>query len=86
MNNLFQELNNPQNLNNNSNNGLTQFINSFKNSSNPQQFLSKYIQNNPQAQNMYFMLQNSNKSPKEMFYLMAEKRGIDPNSIINMLK
>lgn len=78
MNSLFQELNQK--------NDLKQFIDIFKKSSNPQQLLLKYIQNNPQAQNMYLMLQNSNKTPKQLFYLMAQKKGVDPDSILKMLQ
>lgn len=85
MNSLFQELNQRDSLPTQRNN-LKQLVDTFKNSSNPQQLLNKYIQNNPQAQNIYFMLQNSNKSPKQLFYLMAKNKGIDPDSIISMLK
>ena len=58
MNSLFQELNQRNSIPTQRNN-LKQLVDTFKNSSNPQQLLNKYIQNNPQAQNMYFMLQNS---------------------------
>ena len=68
MNNLFQELNQSQQMPN----GLQQLISSFKNSSNPQEFVKQYIQNNPQFQNIYSMLKNSNRSPKELFYSLAE--------------
>ncbi len=65
MNSLYQQVNQI------SNNSLKQLINNFKNSSNPQEFLDNYIKNNPQMQNIYSMIQNSNKSPKELFYFMA---------------
>ena len=78
MNSLFQELNQK--------NDLKEFIDTLKKSSNPQQLLLKYIQNNPQAQNIYLMLQNSNKTPKQLFYLMAQKKGVDPDSILKMLQ
>ena len=68
------------------NNNLKQLIQSIKNNPNPRQFLLNYIQSNPQAQNIYNILQNSNKSPKELFYLMASQKGIDPNSILQLLK
>ena len=32
------------------------------------------------------MLQNSNQSPKDFFYFMAQKKGVDPDTILNMLK
>lgn len=68
------------------NSNLKQLISSFKNSNNPQEFLNSYIKNNPQAQNIYSMLQNSNKSPKELFYFLAQEKGIDPNTILSMLQ
>lgn len=75
--NLYQELNQRQQISNSSN--IKQFINMFKNSMNPQQILLNYINNNPMAKSLYSMLQNSNKSPKEMFFNMAKEKGIDPN-------
>lgn len=83
MNSLYQQLNPPL-PNNNSN--FKNFISAFKNNSNPQQFLLNYIKNNPQAQNIYKLLQNSNKSPKELFYELASQKGINPDDILNMLK
>lgn len=68
------------------NRNIQQLINSFKNSSNPREFLMQYIQNNPQVQNIYSMLQNSNRSPKDFFYYMAKQKGVDPDTILNMLK
>ena len=78
MNPLYQQLNQIPN------NSLKQLISNFKNSSNPQQFLNNYIKNNPQMQNIYSMIQNSNKSPKELFYYIAQQKGIDPDMILNM--
>ena len=83
MNNLFQQLNQNQMM---PNKNLQQLIANFKNSSNPRDFLRQYIQNNPQVQNIYSMLQNSNRSPKDFFYYMAEQKGVDPDTILNMLK
>ena len=37
-------------------------------------------------QNIYSMIQNSNKSPKELFYDIAQQQGVDPESILSMLK
>ena len=86
MNSLYQELNNKQNPIPQNNSGIRQFINMFKNSINPQQVLLNYLNTNPIAKNIYSMLQNSNKSPKELFFSMAKEKGVDPNQILNMLK
>lgn len=34
--------------------------------------------------NLYALIQNSGKSPKELFYSLAKEKGIDPQSIINL--
>ena len=72
MNSLFQDLNprqiSPQQQRNSN---IKQLINSFKNSSNQQEFLNNLIKSNPNMQNIYSLIQNSNKSPKELFYLLA---------------
>lgn len=85
MNSLYKQLN-QQILNQNNplshNNNLRQFIMNIKNNPNPQQLLLNYIQSNPQAQNIYNILQNSNKSPKELFYQLASQKGIDPDTIL----
>ena len=83
MNSLFQQLTQNQQL---PNRNLQQLINSFKNSSNPQEFIQQYIQNNPQVQNIYSMLKNSNRSPKDFFYYMAQQKGVDPEAILKLLK
>ena len=67
MNNLYQQLNQ-----NNMNKGLMQLINNFKRASNPQFFIESLIQSNPQMKNIYSALQKSNKTPKELFYLLAQ--------------
>ena len=89
MNSLYKQLN-QQILNQNNplshNNNLRQFIMNIKNNPNPQQLLLNYIQSNPQAQNIYNILQNSNKSPKELFYQLASQKGIDPDTILQLLK
>ena len=86
MNSLFQDLNprqiSPQQQRNSN---IKQLINSFKNSSNQQEFLNNLIKSNPNMQNIYSLIQNSNKSPKELFYLLAQQKNIDPNYILNML-
>ena len=83
MNSLYQQLNPQQN---NLNSNFKNFINIFKKSSNPQQLINGLMKNNPQMQNIYSQLQNSNKNPKQLFYELANQKGIDPNSILQLLK
>lgn len=85
MNSLYQQLNSKNQafpLNNN----LQQLINIFKASSNPQQAINRIIQNNPQLKNLYSLIKNNNKNPKDLFYSLANQRGVDPNSILKLLQ
>lgn len=41
---------------------------------------------NPQLQMIINMVKNSGKTPKELFYQLAQQRGVDPNSILQMFK
>ena len=86
MNSLYQQLNKIQGQTRSfsPSNGLKNFISMFKNSSNPQQLLNNTIKSNPQMRNLYALIQNSGKSPKELFYSLAKEKGIDPQSIINL--
>ena len=79
MNSLYQQLHdvNPQ---------LTQMANMMKASSNPQQLLMTMAQNNPKTRQILDFINKSNQSPKDLFYSMAKQKGINPDSIINLLK
>lgn len=85
MNNLYQQLTQNQPLPNNLQQ-IKQMANLFKNAKNPQQLISNMVNQNPQMRQMMNTLQNSGKSPKDLFYEMAKQKGIDPNQIINMLQ
>lgn len=76
-----------------SNNGMSAQIqsvkrmaNMLKGKSNPQQMLQMVAQQNPQMSQIMNMVNGSGMSPKQMFMNMAQQQGIDPNSIVNMLK
>ena len=58
-------------------------INSTKN---PQALIETMTKNNPQLQTVLTMVQNSNKSPKDIFYEMAQKNGLNPDEIVSQLK
>lgn len=83
MNSLYQQMN-TRNLLSNSN--VQQMANMMKAMKNPQAMLSQMSQSNPQVKQLMTMLQNSGKSPKELFYQVAQEQGVDPNEILNMLK
>ena len=58
----------------------------MKTMKNPQALLNQMSQNNPQVKQLMTMIQNSGKSPKELFYQVAQEKGVDPNEILKMLK
>ena len=89
MNSLYNQLNQNQIVNPSSVNNLAQIkqmINMFKGASNPQQLLMNMAKTNPQMQNVMNLIQSSGKSPKDLFYQLAQQRGVNPDEILNMLK
>lgn len=58
----------------------------LKGKTNPMQILQMAAGQNPQVAQIMNMVGNSNLSPKQMFYNMAQQYGIDPSAIIDMLK
>ena len=53
---------------------------------NPQQEFMRLIQNNPQYSQIYQLMTSSGKSPEEFFYVLAQKMGVDPNTILSALR
>ena len=87
MNTLYQQMTNnqSQSLQNNFKQ-IKQMMNMCKGASNPQQLIMNLANQNPQMKQVINLIQNSGKSPKDLFYEMAQQKGIDPNQIINMLQ
>ena len=48
--------------------------------------ISQLMQNNPQMGQVFELIKASGNDPKRAFYTLAEKRGIDPNMILDQLK
>lgn len=65
---------------------LAELYKQIKVSNNPLQLLINACQNNPQLQSTLSMIQNSPKSPEDLFYAMARQKGVDPNTILARLK
>ena len=87
MNNLYQQLMGNQGLSLPNNiNQIKQMMNLFKGANNPQQLLMNLAKQNPQIQNVMNLVQNSGKSPKDLFYQMAQQKGVNPDDILNALK
>ena len=53
---------------------------------NPQAMLNQLMSNNPQMKNVMDVINQYGGDPQKAFYGMAEKHGIDPNDIFNMMK
>lgn len=84
---LYQQLNQSQlSRNNNSNGGLQQMINMVSRSNNPMQLMQTMAQSNPQLQSILNLIQTSQKSPKDLFFEMAQQKGVDPQQILQMLQ
>lgn len=69
-----------------STNNIQQFANMLKGQSNPMEFLQNLSRTNPQINQVFNLLQNSNMSAKDLFLSYAKQMGVNPNEIINMLK
>ena len=83
---LYQQLNQSQLSRNNSNGGLQQMINMVSRSNNPMQLMQTIAQSNPQLQSILNLIQTSQKSPKDLFFEMAQQRGVDPQQILQILQ
>ena len=53
---------------------------------NPQAMLNQMMGNNPQLKQVMDYIQQSGGDPKTAFYSMADKMGVNPQDIIDMLK
>lgn len=58
-------------------------ISLLKNSPNPQALLNNLLARNPQVTGL---INQYGGNPKTAFYALAQQKGIDPNSILDMLK
>lgn len=57
-----------------------------KNSNNPSAMLKTLAEQNPQVKNIMNYVNENGGDPKTAFYKLAKERGVDPSSILNMLK
>ena len=86
MNSLYQQLNPtraqlPSNLAN-----IKKMMNMFKGVQNPQQMMSTLMNQNPQMKDVMTLVQNSNMPPKDLFYKLAQEKGVNPDEIIQALQ
>ena len=53
---------------------------------NPQAMIQQLAMNNPQMRQVMSVINENGGDPQKAFYALAEKRGVDPQEILNMLK
>lgn len=66
-------------------NNIQNVMNMVRSSGNPQAMLMQMAKQNPQVRQA-MDIASKYGNPKEAFYAEAQKRGIDPNTILNQLK
>lgn len=86
MNSLYQEMMGQQQTMPNGIAQVKNLMNVLRNSNNPQQLFFNMAKQNPQLQQIMNTIQNSNKTPKELFYQMAEQKGVNPEEILKQLQ
>ena len=61
-------------------------INMVSRSNNPMQLMQTMAQSNPQLQSILNLIQTSQKSPKDLFFEMAQQRGVDLRQILHIIQ
>ena len=67
-------------------NNMMNLINMLKTGGNPNQLLNMAIQSNAQVSQLINEMKASGSTPKDFFMQKANQMGVNPNSILNMLK
>ena len=58
----------------------------IKSSSNPDAMMLSLLQSNPAYSQVMSLISQHNGDARAAFYDLAKQKGIDPNSVLNMLK
>ena len=67
-------------------NSMRPMINMVRASQNPQAMLEQLARSNPQLKNVMDMVNANGGDARSTFYKMAGQRGIDPETILKMLR
>lgn len=86
MNSLFQQICGRTQQTAPANNNIIGMYKALQGSGSPQQMLMSLAQQNPQVANIMREVQASGGDPKSLFYDKARQMGVDPNTILSMLK
>ena len=65
---------------------IRQMIGMLKSSGNPQAMLMQMMQNNPNVKQAMEIVQQYGGDAEKAFYALAEKKGINPQEILDLLK
>ena len=65
---------------------IKQMMQAVKCAGNPQAMLNQLMQTNPQFKQAMDFVKASGNDPKAAFYRLAERRGINPQAILDQLK
>lgn len=88
MNQLFQQLN--QSSKGQQSNPMVNFLkqkyNECRMAANPTAYLQNLMQTNPRMREAMEMVQQNGGDMKQLFYKLAQSKGVDPESILNMFK
>lgn len=57
----------------------------FKGARNPQAIIANAVQNNPKVKPLMDMIKNG-ADPEALFYAQAKEKGVDPESILSLLR
>ena len=80
---LFQQLAQGQS---NPNLNIIQMFKAVQNSTNPNQLIQQLMSTNPQVSNIMKEIQMNGGDAKSLFYAKAKQMGVDPESILSMLR
>lgn len=67
-------------------NSLKPMINMVKTAQNPQAMLEQLARSNPQLKNVMDMVNANGGDARSTFYKMAGQKGIDPDTILKLLR
>ena len=67
------------------NNPIYQLYRAVRTAQNPNAMMQQMSQNNPQLQQTLNFISQNGGNAKQLFYTMAQQKGRNPDSIINML-
>ena len=75
-----------QQLGNGQLNQIKQAMNMIRAAGNPQAMINQMISSNPQMKQAMDLINQHGGDPMKAFYAEAERRGVDPQQIIDMMK